>query len=204
LTVYTIDTAGGSPKTIEIGAFPTWSANGHLAVNVPGYMLSIDGRVDSTILTNFTRAAWMPDGVHLILALCTLTPITCTSFSGFPDTSQGSLYLQSTTDTASRVLLLPGSLARYFGDPVVSPDGLHVAFTELTNQSSTQRIWVMGIDGKGAVALTAGPTDYEPSWSPDGKQIAFIRVNHVFVMNADGTNLAQVSSGAANDMSWGP
>ena len=33
--------------------------------------------------------------------------------------------------------------------------------------------------------------EYNPSWSPDGTKIAFIRGSDIYVMNADGTNLVK-------------
>ena len=53
----------------------------------------------------------------------------------------------------------------------------------------------MDADGKDKRLLT--PNGGHPSWSPDGKRIAFISVvdviNHVFVMDADGGNRTQLT-----------
>lgn len=69
------------------------------------------------------------------------------------------------------------------------------------------RIHRVNTDGSGAVALTAGPEDGAPVWSPDGSRIAFGRSGAaepgVYVMNADGSNAARLTS-AGRDPAWSP
>ena len=60
--------------------------------------------------------------------------------------------------------------------------------------------------------ITNGLRDYYPTWSPDGKQIAFVRpfgevgFSHLFVLDADGSGLHQVGSLATDSsgLSWSP
>ena len=53
-------------------------------------------------------------------------------------------------------------------------------------------IWVMNNDGSHKRRLTATGNDFQPTWSPDGTEITFVRANlrstTIAVMNADGTN----------------
>jgi dipeptidyl aminopeptidase/acylaminoacyl peptidase len=55
--------------------------------------------------------------------------------------------------------------------PAVSPDGAHVAAVvstiDLDKNTTNTRIWLDG------APLTAGPYDGEPTWSPDGRFLAF-------------------------------
>lgn len=58
---------------------------------------------------------------------------------------------------------------------------------------------------------TSTATNVRPAWSPDGKSIAFQSNRdgpyHIFVMNSDGTNLRQLTSGNDNDdrhPNWSP
>ena len=66
-------------------------------------------------------------------------------------------------------------------------------------------IYTMNASGTGVTRLTTDAADErDPSWSPDGKQIAFTRKNgpsdftsDIFVMNADGSNQRKIVRGGA-------
>ena len=60
--------------------------------------------------------------------------------------------------------------------------------------------------GAGVRALTAGPDDHAPRWSPNGRMIAFERAGNLWLMRADGTGARQFTSGPGDDTSpgWSP
>ena len=66
---------------------------------------------------------------------------------------------------------------------------------------------VMNADGSGLTPIPNGGT--HPSWSPDGTRIAFHAYDgtwwHVYVMNADGSNVIQLGTGPADGLmpAWG-
>jgi TolB protein len=94
-------------------------------------------------------------------------------------------------------------------DPVWSKDGKKIAFTSTRDAvdplnallTTDSEIYVMNADGSATTRLSyrAGP-DRTPSWSPDGKQIAFVSDRDtpgagtdVYKMNADGSQLSRVT-----------
>ena len=92
------------------------------------------------------------------------------------------------------------SLTYAFGDlngPEISPDGSTIVFTRFFTDSDHPTIWLMDRDGSNfrQVSNTAA---WDPTWSPDGKQILFAsyagELSQLFIINADGTGLHQVSN----------
>lgn len=103
--------------------------------------------------------------------------------------------------------------------PSWSPDGSRLAY--VSDRDGTWEIWTVNADGSGQSRLTSGSRSvcagrgcsvprFRPSWSPDGKQIAFTHDRdgraQVYVMNADGTGQKRLTSHHmdAQDVSWQP
>ncbi len=80
----------------------------------------------------------------------------------------------------------------------------------VSNRDGMEKIYVMNPDGSGLVKLTDGPHHLQPSWSPDGTQIAFMGLEKdataLFIMNADGTNRRLVASNVFHyvELAWSP
>ncbi|MFI5402609.1 MAG: PKD domain-containing protein [Planctomycetota bacterium] len=62
----------------------------------------------------------------------------------------------------------------------------------------------MRADGTAVMALTTGPNDSAPRWSPDGRQIAFLRNGGLCIMNADGGNPVMRHAGPFYRIAWSP
>ncbi len=121
---------------------------------------------------------------------------------------QGPLFSVEPDGSDARQLTAPGISA---DKPAVSPDGRLIAFDRQGGPG--YGIWtVNAADGSGARQVTVEPqavaeNDTDPAWSPDGSRIAFVRGNDLYVMNADGSGTANLTSSFASpvqDPDWAP
>jgi dipeptidyl aminopeptidase/acylaminoacyl peptidase len=100
--------------------------------------------------------------------------------------------------------------------PAVSPDGTTIAYVRKDNEvhcpGCTETLWAMSADGTGAHSFPNSssddlPYDDDPSFSPDGKTILFVRSGP----DATGLFTVPVQGGAVRDLKvsgsgavWGP
>lgn len=123
--------------------------------------------------------------------------------------------LDLATGVVSRLTDLDGGI----GSPEFSPDGRAIAFTwhEEGRGHPRANIYFINADGTGLSAVTAstGARNVQPSWSPDGSRIVFMsdwnkrsgdqsfppyRRYELFVIDVDGSNLAQLSDVDASNI----
>ncbi len=93
--------------------------------------------------------------------------------------------------------------------PNWSPDGAKIVFVSNRASGGTNEIYTMNANGSSPTRLTNNSVNDEtPAFSPDGAKIAFARSGQLFVMNADGTNVVQVTANASPGdklhPSWSP
>jgi TolB protein len=84
----------------------------------------------------------------------------------------------------------------------------------VSTRTGTPEIYAMNADGSEQISVTDGPAiDEWPSWSPDGKRLAFQRFAEddykIFVVNPDGTGLVNISNSSGTlenvgPQAWGP
>ena len=185
---------------------PAWSPDGSKILFVSRragtpdvYVMNADG----SALTRLTRneaedrdPAWSPDGQTVAL------------------TRNGAIWTIGADGARPR--RLANSTSRSFSEPAWSPDGRSIAF--VSGDSRASEIWIMRADGSARTPLTSDPPgikdqrDDEPDWSPDGRWIVFERSasigcgcqDGIWLMDAHGRNLHQVTEGDDTDPKWRP
>jgi Tol biopolymer transport system component len=174
-------------------AWPTFSPDGRSIAVFLGeagrygdyWIIPADGGEARRLTTDFDEGGaptWTPDGKSLV----------------FPSARAGSLNLWRVAVAGG----LPEALTTGPGedlDPVVSPDGRTVLF------ANVKRTWAVVVqDMKSGVRrklLEKRTPLVLPTYSPDGRRIAFAGKDargdtHLFVMDADGSNLKPVTDAA--------
>jgi Tol biopolymer transport system component len=135
--------------------------------------------------------------------------------------------LEASADGSHVTIISPPCTGRCLGDdnPTYSADGKQIAFARafgpiVNKHASVVAIFTMNADGSHLTQLTEKKTptsteDHDPQWSPNGKKIAFVRLNTtatprnagaIEVMNADGSHVQRLTPFRldAGDPRWSP
>lgn len=102
-------------------------------------------------------------------------------------------------DGADVLTLVDGWGASHVDDLAWSPDGHHLMFAFAEGEGG---IWTIGVDGSGLTQLD--PDGVNPSWSPDGTQIAYQRgqAGPLRIVDLAGEDLAEFDYGGSGP--WNP
>ena len=101
-------------------------------------------------------------------------------------------------------------------EPNVSPDGKQVVFAvermHKKEKAYYSNLYLAGTNGRGSKQLTFGKrNDHFPTWSPNGKQIVFIRkretTTQIWILTMNGGEarpLTRLPRGAVSNVRWSP
>lgn len=203
--LYVVGAGGGRPTKLSsqrgMNTGAAWSPDGSkLAVtlskdgNPEIYVINAsDGSIVRRITNDRsidTSPAWSPDGSQLAFV---------SDRNGGPQ-----IFVVSASGGAARQVSFNGS---YNTTPSWSPQPGKRILAYTTRDGGTYDIVTLDLDTKATVRITQNEgSNEEPSFSPNGRAIAFARAGQgVFIANADGTGKAvKVWSGSATGIDWGP
>ena len=155
------------------------------------------------IATAFTPKSRVPPRLFWIAATIFLALISSASIWAF--------YRPHTDGQLAKIEVVPLiGLRGYQATPAFSPDGALVAFRQ-SGGGNKNGIYAAVVGGEKTVQLTGDPGDCCPTWSPDGRQIAFVRYAgesfSILIMPALGGTERRVYRGPdhlGGGLSWSP
>ncbi len=172
----------------------------------------------------YLRSRLLVLAVNLLLASVSLVQAADTRIAFMSTRSERNGEIFQMNPDGKRVRRLTKD-PEYDSAPAWSPDGQKITFVSFRDEHRIQvggiilgDIYVMNADGTNPINLTQSleSPDGSPSWSPDGKQIAFRSANYfrwdnlfhsdIWVMDADGGNPDNLTNHHAQDSSpdWSP
>ena len=191
----------GSPIYLPSGRSPAWAPAGdRIAYGSRDGLAVVNlvGGQPQTLASRGDQPAWSPDGTRIAYIVDDQLAIIGADGSG-------------------NVVLTSGPAIH--ASPNWSPDGQRLVFVSRTSPDPQLRIELMNADGSERVHVTwvsktgFGPLDaVDPSWSPDGSMIAFVkwdddsRSTDVYTIKPDGSGLTNLTHSPFDESSidWRP
>lgn len=162
--------------------------------NADIYLMGEDGKGAKRLTDHYgldVSPTWSPDGRRIAFV---------SDRGGMPN-----VYVMNVDGTGvQRLTFETNGAGKDNQAPSWSPRGDRIAFQ--SRIGGTWQICTMSIDGSQIRQLTADGNNEDPSWSPDGRMLAFIRNGKLWVMEADGSNMRAIGTagGSYSNVVWSP
>jgi Domain of unknown function (DUF4214)/WD40-like Beta Propeller Repeat len=179
---------------------PTWSPDGTKIAGAARnniYVVNADGADQKLIARGFAEPAWSPDGTKIAIS-----------------DDYGIYLINADGSNLTPIIQSSGFSIRGPFDmnqsPSWSPDGAKIVFNGYHGCNiegcAVLQISVANADGTAQRALVENSDsgfNSTPNWSPDGTRIIFARDGDLFVLNADGSSLINITN-TNNANEWDP
>jgi len=192
--IYSIDQDGTGREQITEGSTPSPSPTGEQIVHqkVVGFQQICITDINTLTTYQVTNTAfqnwgptWSPDGKKILFYSL--------------ETGTNQIFLMN-TDGTGKIQLTNTASANI--TPSFFPDDRIVFISTRDGQAE---IYVMNSDGSNQVRMTFDDLYETPIISPDGKNIAYIRINNIFIADINMTNTRQLTTANVNTrISWSP
>jgi eukaryotic-like serine/threonine-protein kinase len=173
--LYTVLRSDG-PSEIAVGELDKQERDGTAVVSatMPEFasdrlLFSRDGHI---MAQSFDTHTWKVSGDPQTLGNARFFSVSTNGMLAYNESSAESEL--KVFDRNGNVVATPGPHALY-GWPRFSPDGKSIALTVADPKSRTEDVWIYPVTGGPPARITFGPQDISPTWSPDGKELAYVQ-----------------------------